>query len=87
MYQRTITGEPSNEVRETVSEISKRELIAITPIIAAIIALGFVPQVALNVINPAVEQIQIQIEVTDLPPASGEVVSLGVNTSGEGVNS
>lgn len=87
MYQRTMTGQPSNEVRETVSEISKRELIAITPIIAAIIALGFVPQVALNVINPAVEQIQIQIEVTDLPPASGEVVSLGVNTSGEGVNS
>jgi NADH-quinone oxidoreductase subunit M len=87
MYQRTMTGAPSNEVRETVSEISKRELIAITPIIAVIIALGFVPQVALDVINPAVEQIQIQIEVTDLPPALSEVVSLGVNAPGEGVNS
>jgi NADH-quinone oxidoreductase subunit M len=87
MYQRTMTGAPSNEVQETVSEISKRELIAITPIIAVIIALGFVPQVALDVINPAVEQIQIQIEVTDLPPALSEVVSLGVNTPGEGVNS
>jgi NADH:ubiquinone oxidoreductase subunit 4 (subunit M) len=52
-----------------------------------IIALGFVPQVALDVINPAVEQIQIQIEVTDLPPALSEVVSLGVNAPGEGVNS
>jgi NADH-quinone oxidoreductase subunit M len=82
-----MTGAPSNEVRETVSEISKRELIAITPIIAVIIALGFVPQVALDVINPAVEQIQIQIEVTDLPPALSEVVSLGVNAPGEGVNS
>jgi NADH-quinone oxidoreductase subunit M len=87
MYQRTMTGAPSNEVRETVSEISKRELIAIMPIIAVIIALGFVPQVALDVINPSVEQIQIQIEVTDLPPALSEVVSLGVNTPGEGVNS
>jgi NADH-quinone oxidoreductase subunit M len=65
LYQRMMTGVPSKEVEETVSEISQRELIAIAPILAIIIALGFVPQVALNVINPAVEQVQTYVGVTD----------------------
>lgn len=69
MYQRTMTGEPSNEVKETVKEISARELVAVTPLIGLIIALGFVPQVALNVINPAVEQVQQFVDVQDAPAA------------------
>jgi hypothetical protein len=32
------------------------------------IALGFVPQAALNVINPAVEQVQTYVGVTDPEP-------------------
>lgn len=69
MYQRTMTGEPSAEVKETVKEISSRELAAVTPLIALIILLGFVPQAALNVINPAVEQVQKYVDVQDAPPA------------------
>lgn len=65
LYQRMMTGVPSKEVEETVTEISHRELVAIAPILAIIIALGFVPQVALNVINPAVEQVQTYVGVTD----------------------
>jgi NADH-quinone oxidoreductase subunit M len=65
LYQRMMTGVPSKEVEETVTEISRRELVAIAPILAIIIALGFVPQVALNVINPAVEQVQTYVGVTD----------------------
>jgi len=57
MYQRVVTGEPSQEVRDTVTEISIRELVAIAPIIALIIALGVFPQAALRVINPAVQQV------------------------------
>ena len=57
MYQRVVTGEPSQEVRDTVSEISGRELVAIAPIIALIIALGVFPQAALRIINPAVQQV------------------------------
>jgi NADH-quinone oxidoreductase subunit M len=64
-YQRMMTGEPSKEVEETVTEISRRELVAVAPLIAILIALGFVPQVALNVINPAVEQVQTYVGVTD----------------------
>lgn len=68
-YQRMMTGVPSKEVAETVTEISKRELIAVAPLLAIMIVLGFVPQVALNVINPAVEQVQRYVGVTD-PEAS-----------------
>jgi NADH-quinone oxidoreductase subunit M len=64
-YQRMMTGEPSKEVEETVTEISRRELVAVAPLIAILIALGFVPQVALNVINPTVEQVQTYVGVTD----------------------
>ncbi len=69
LYQRMMTGIPSKEVEETVTEISKRELVAVAPLLAILIVLGFVPQVALNVINPAVEQVQTYVGVTD-PEAS-----------------
>jgi NADH-quinone oxidoreductase subunit M len=65
LYQRMMTGVPSKEVAETVTEISRREMIAIAPVLAIIIALGFAPQFALNLINPAVEQIQTYIGVVD----------------------
>jgi NADH-quinone oxidoreductase subunit M len=60
-----MTGIPSQEVEETVTEISKRELIAVVPLLAIMIALGFVPQVVLNYINPAVEQVQTYVGFTD----------------------
>ena len=65
LYQRMMTGVPSKEVEDTVTEISRRELVAVAPVLAIIIALGFVPQVALNAINPAVEQVQTYVGVTD----------------------
>jgi NADH-quinone oxidoreductase subunit M len=65
LYQRMMTGVPSKEVEETVTEISRRELVAVAPLIAIMIVLGFVPQAALNVINPAVEQVQTYVGVTD----------------------
>ena len=65
LYQRVITGVPSKEVEETVTEISRRELVAVAPLIAIMIVLGFAPQVAINVINPAVEQVQTYVGVTD----------------------
>ena len=73
MYQRTMTGEPAEEIKQTMTEINKRELVAISPLIAVIIALGFVPQVALNVINPAVSQVQDYVDVTDSQPAVNSV--------------
>ena len=69
IYQRTMTGEPSDEVSANVSEITKRELIAVTPLLALIIALGVFPQVALKVINPTVATAQQYVSVTD--PVTG----------------
>ena len=71
MVQRTMTGLPSREVEETVTEMNFREKMAIAPVLAIIIALGFVPQVVLNVVNPAVDRVMVQIDAED--PAPSEV--------------
>jgi len=71
LYQRMMTGTPSKEVEETVIEISRRELVAVTPLLVIIIALGFVPQIALNTINPAIEQVQTYVGVIDPQAAVG----------------
>jgi NADH-quinone oxidoreductase subunit M len=68
MVQRTMTGVPSREVESTISEINFREKMAIAPVLAIIIALGFVPQVVLNVVNPAVERVMVQVEAKDPSP-------------------
>ena len=69
LYQRAMTGEPGDEVGATVSEITNRELVAVTPLLAVIIALGVLPQVALNIINPTVATAQQYVSVTD--PVTG----------------
>jgi NADH-quinone oxidoreductase subunit M len=63
-----MTGVPSREVESTISEINFREKMAIAPVLAIIIALGFVPQVVLNVVNPAVERVMVQVEAKDPSP-------------------
>ena len=65
LYQRMMTGVPSAEVSSTVKEVNRRELLAVVPILAIIIALGLLPQVALKIINPAVAQVQTYVGVSD----------------------
>jgi NADH-quinone oxidoreductase subunit M len=50
--QRTLHG-PTTPGNENLLDLNKRELIAIAPVIALIVALGFYPKPALDVINPA----------------------------------
>lgn len=69
MVQRTMTGVPNREVESTISEINFREKMAIAPVLAIIIALGFVPQVVLNVVNPAVERVMVQVDAKDPSPS------------------
>jgi NADH-quinone oxidoreductase subunit M len=68
LYQRVATGVASQEVADTVTEISRRELVAMVPILAIIVALGFFPQVALRVINPAITQVQTYVGAADAVP-------------------
>jgi len=70
MYQRTMTG-PVKPGVEVITDLRGREVAALAPIIAIIIALGVFPQPLLNVINPTVDRTMVQIGKTDPAPAIG----------------
>jgi len=55
MYQRTMTG-PTPARLSGLRDLSAREMWAVGPLVALIIAFGVYPQPLLNVINPAVER-------------------------------
>jgi NADH-quinone oxidoreductase subunit M len=67
MYQRTMTGPVRPEVAK-MPDLRPRELWAVGPMIALIIALGVYPKPVLDVINPAVRHTMAQIHVTDPVP-------------------
>jgi NADH-quinone oxidoreductase subunit M len=67
MYQRMMTGPVRKEV-EGFSDLRARELWAVGPLVALIIALGVYPQPVLNIINPAVHRTLVQVHVTDPAP-------------------
>jgi NADH-quinone oxidoreductase subunit M len=54
MYQRTMTGPPRHET-SGFKDLSAREILAIAPVFALIIALGFYPKPLLDAFNPAVD--------------------------------
>ena len=68
LFQRTMTGPVAKGV-ENLKDLRGREMLAIAPLIALVIGLGFVPQVLLNVINPAVTRTLVQVHSTDPPPS------------------
>jgi NADH-quinone oxidoreductase subunit M len=67
MYQRTMTG-PVTEKVAGMPDLKTRELLAVGPLIALVIAMGVYPKPVLDVINPAVQQTMAQIHVTDPVP-------------------
>ena len=67
LYQRMMTG-PVSHGNEKLPDLRARELLVVVPLIAALIALGVYPKIALNVINPAVGHTLEGIHVTDPVP-------------------
>ncbi len=67
MYQRTMTG-PVTPGVDTLTDVNAREVVAVAPLIAAMLVFGFYPQPVLDVINPAVESVMVSVGVTDDPP-------------------
>jgi NADH-quinone oxidoreductase subunit M len=68
MYQRTMTG-PTAEAVADWHDLRARELWAVGPLIALIIALGVYPKPVLDIINPAVHHTMVQVHSTDpVPP-------------------
>jgi NADH-quinone oxidoreductase subunit M len=69
MYQRTMTGEPT-EHTAGLKDLDVREVWVVAPLLAVIIALGFYPKPLLDVINPAVQRTMHQVGVTDPEPVT-----------------
>jgi len=68
MYQRMMTG-PVTQGNESVSDLRPRELLVVAPLIALLVALGLYPNIALGVINPAVDHTLTSIHQSDPAPA------------------
>lgn len=63
-YQRMATG-PVPESMKGAPDLRAREMWVMAPVLAVIVALGFVPKPVLDVINPAIEQTMEHVGVTD----------------------
>ena len=63
---------PTTPGNEGLSDLNLREKVAIAPVMAIIIALGFYPSPLLNVINPASAHVIAQMGFTDPAPTNGD---------------
>jgi NADH-quinone oxidoreductase subunit M len=76
MYQRTMNG-PTAESVSAMPDLRPRELLAVVPLVALIIAMGVYPKPVLDVINPAVKSTMSQVGATDPVPAHPAVAQKG----------
>jgi NADH-quinone oxidoreductase subunit M len=76
MYQRTMNGPVAEKVRQ-MPDLRARELWAVVPLAALIVALGVYPKPVLNIINPAVKQTLAQVHRSDPAPAVQQARSAG----------
>ena len=76
MYQRTMNG-PVAESVSAMPDLKPRELLAVVPLVALIIALGVYPKPILDVINPAVNTTMSQVGAHDPVPAHPAVAQKG----------
>jgi NADH-quinone oxidoreductase subunit M len=68
LVQRVNAGTPRESLAR-IPDLSWREIAAVAPVAAVVIVLGFYPAPALDVINPAVEQLMQYTGSTDPAPA------------------
>jgi NADH-quinone oxidoreductase subunit M len=70
MYQRTMTG-PERASTRAIPDLHRREIAAVSPLLALLVFLGFYPQPALDVINPMVKNVLIHVGKSDPTPTLG----------------
>ena len=68
--QKALHG-PTTPGNESLNDLNLREKIAIAPVIAIIVVLGFYPSPLLKVINPAASHVISQMGFTDPAPTNG----------------
>jgi NADH-quinone oxidoreductase subunit M len=79
MYQRTMTGPPGPRLAG-FTDLDRREVGAVAPLVLALVLFGFYPMPMLDVINPTVDTTLQQTGVSDDGPA----VSSGNASAEEG---
>jgi NADH-quinone oxidoreductase subunit M len=67
LYQRTMTG-PLRDSTRRITDLNPREILALAPLVALLVVLGFYPKPALDVIRPAVGVTLQQMDATDPLP-------------------
>jgi NADH-quinone oxidoreductase subunit M len=67
MYKRVAQGPESDDVRG-FSDLGARELVAIVPVLAVAIAIGFFPQTVFGFVNSSVARTMTEVHATDPPP-------------------
>jgi NADH-quinone oxidoreductase subunit M len=77
MYQRTMTG-PTVDSVASMPDLRLREMLAVVPLVALIIAMGIYPKPVLDVINPAVKATMSQVGSADPVPAHPAAAQNGV---------
>ena len=73
-YQRTMQGElrlPRGTIAEKVRDLHLREAMAIAPLLALMIFLGFYPRPLVDVITPSVDRTMTDVGRTDPEPTAG----------------
>jgi NADH-quinone oxidoreductase subunit M len=68
MYQRTMTGPASEEVKEKITELNGRERLAMAPLVLLILLLGVFPKPMLSIIEPSTQATMQHVGVTDQEP-------------------
>jgi NADH-quinone oxidoreductase subunit M len=81
MYQRIMTG-PLARGNEAVTDLRRRELLVVVPLIALLVVLGVYPKIALDVINPAVSHTLSGIHQSDPAPTDVTATRAGSTTGG-----
>jgi NADH-quinone oxidoreductase subunit M len=66
-YARTFTG-PTRPGLEGIRDLGAREVLAVAPLMVALLFLGFYPKPVLDVINPVTDTTMSNVGVTDAPP-------------------
>jgi NADH-quinone oxidoreductase subunit M len=67
LYQRTMTGPPTPG-DELITDLNRRELVAVVPLVAALVLFGFYPMPLLDVSNPTVDTLLEHVGVSDDAP-------------------
>ena len=67
LYQRTMTG-PTPPGGEDVTDLNRRELVAVVPLMLALVFFGFYPMPLLDVSNPTVDTLLQHVGVSDEAP-------------------